>query len=148
MKRKRRQPSLAARADILSKIARDSGLAWRLLRDPRVPKWLRMFIPGAVIAYVILPVDLIPDFVPVIGQADDLTAVLLGMAALVRLSPREAVVAHREALSGKTLWKVAHTKILRKDGHAQPGTDGSRGFDVQRQPSMSVAVRNLARRRR
>lgn len=148
MKGRRRKATLAARMATLSEIARNSGLAWRLLWDPRVPKMLKLLIPGAIAAYIILPVDLIPDFVPVLGQVDDLTTVLMGITALVRLSPKEAVTEHREAMSGKMLWRLVHTQFLRKGGQLQQDAGRTGVACVQRQPSMSVAVRNLARHRR
>ena len=46
-------------------------LGYRLLRDPRVPTKHKAFL-GAALAYIVAPVDLIPDFIPFIGQADDL----------------------------------------------------------------------------
>jgi len=45
-------------------------LVRRLLRDPRVPRWRKLSL-GLLVAYLACPVDLIPDFLPVIGQLDD-----------------------------------------------------------------------------
>ena len=55
----------------------------RLLRDPRVPRRSKMFV-AALIPYLALPFDLIPDFIPVAGQADDAILVALLLRILVK----------------------------------------------------------------
>lgn len=57
-------------------------------RDPRVPWYARWFV-AAVVAYALSPIDLIPDFVPVLGYLDDLILVPLGIVLALRLVPRE-----------------------------------------------------------
>ncbi len=59
---------------------------WFAARDPRVP-WYAKAMAGAVAAYALSPIDLIPDFIPVIGYLDDLIIVPLGIAVVVRLIP-------------------------------------------------------------
>src|SRR5688572_28611749 len=56
-------------------------------RDPRVPWYARLFV-AAVVAYALSPIDLIPDFVPMLGYLDDLILVPLGLALALRLVPR------------------------------------------------------------
>jgi uncharacterized membrane protein YkvA (DUF1232 family) len=73
-------------------------LCWRLWRDRRVPKHLKAMIVVTLL-YVLSPVDLIPGFlVPVIGQLDDVTLVLLASYLFVRWSPQEVVHEHLSAL--------------------------------------------------
>jgi uncharacterized membrane protein YkvA (DUF1232 family) len=55
-------------------------------RDPRVP-WYAKAVAGAVVAYALSPVDLIPDFIPVIGYLDDVVLVPLGIRLAIRLTP-------------------------------------------------------------
>jgi uncharacterized membrane protein YkvA (DUF1232 family) len=55
----------------------------RLLRDPRVPR-ARKWLIGAVLAYLALPLDLIPDVIPVAGQLDDAILVALVVRGVVR----------------------------------------------------------------
>ncbi|MFN8637685.1 MAG: YkvA family protein [Chloroflexota bacterium] len=55
-------------------------------RDPRVPWYARLFVAG-VVAYALSPIDLIPDFVPVLGYLDDLILVPLGLALALRMVP-------------------------------------------------------------
>ena len=62
-------------------------LVWSLLREGRVPLWLRAVIP-ALIVYLVLPIDLIPDFIPVVGHLDDLLIVILAIGTLIRFTPR------------------------------------------------------------
>ncbi len=60
---------------------------WKLFKHPDTPrsaKWVAIF----VLAYALSPIDLIPDFIPVLGQLDDLILVPLGVALAVRLTPR------------------------------------------------------------
>ncbi len=55
-------------------------------RDPRTPWYARLLV-AAVVAYALSPIDLIPDFVPVIGYLDDLLLIPLGLALAIRLIP-------------------------------------------------------------
>ena len=77
-------------------------LTWRLLRDPRVPLWAKA-IPLVVIAYVVSPLDFIPDFIIGLGQLDDLAIVLGGMRLFEAVVPHDIVEQHRAELSGKPL---------------------------------------------
>ena len=66
------------------------------LRDPRVP-WYAKAIGAAVVAYALSPIDLIPDFVPVLGYLDDLVLVPLGLLLILRLIPPDILAQHRDA---------------------------------------------------
>lgn len=66
-------------------------------RDRRVP-WYGKLLAGAVVAYAFSPIDLIPDFVPLLGALDDLVVVPLGLAIALRLIPPE-VMAECRALA-------------------------------------------------
>jgi len=59
---------------------------WKLFRHPATPWWVKA-IAVAVVAYAVSPIDLIPDFIPVLGQLDDLLLLPLGVALAVRLTP-------------------------------------------------------------
>ncbi len=61
---------------------------WLAARDPRVP-WLAKAVAGAVAAYALSPMDLIPDFIPVLGYVDDLVIVPIGILLAVKLVPRD-----------------------------------------------------------
>ena len=64
-------------------------------RDPRVP-WYAKALAAAVAAYALSPIDLIPDFVPVLGQIDDLILVPIGIWAVVKLIPAPVMADLRE----------------------------------------------------
>lgn len=67
-------------------IKRDVVALWIAARDPRVP-WLAKLAAGCVAAYALSPIDLIPDFIPVLGYLDDIVLVPLGIMLAVRLIP-------------------------------------------------------------
>jgi uncharacterized membrane protein YkvA (DUF1232 family) len=67
-------------------IKRDVVALWIAARDRRTPA-LAKLVAGAVAAYALSPIDLIPDFIPVLGYLDDLVIVPLGILLAVRLIP-------------------------------------------------------------
>lgn len=64
-------------------------------RDPRTP-WPVRLLALCVAAYALSPIDLIPDFIPVLGYLDDLILVPLGLVLVLRLVPPEVMEAARE----------------------------------------------------
>ena len=81
---------------------------WKLFKHPQAPRAAK-WVAFAVIAYAVSPIDLIPDFIPVLGQLDDLIIVPLGVALVVRLTPKplwQALLLEAEASSQKlpALW--------------------------------------------
>ena len=66
------------------------------VRDPRVP-WYAKAVGACVVAYALSPIDLIPDFVPVLGYLDDLVLVPLGLLLVLRLIPADILAEHRVA---------------------------------------------------
>ncbi len=75
-------------------IKRDVLALYLAARDPRVP-WYAKAVALAVAAYALSPIDLIPDFVPVLGYLDDLIIVPLGILLAVRLIPPAILTEHR-----------------------------------------------------
>jgi uncharacterized membrane protein YkvA (DUF1232 family) len=65
-------------------------LALALMRDRRIPLAVRAIPPGLVL-YLLMPVDLIPDFIPVVGYLDDLLILLVGIGLLMRITPRHVL---------------------------------------------------------
>jgi uncharacterized membrane protein YkvA (DUF1232 family) len=63
-------------------------LVWGIARDRRTPVHLKALLVGAL-AYLILPIDLIPDALPIVGQADDLTVLLLVLDLVIANAPPE-----------------------------------------------------------
>lgn len=60
-------------------------------RDPRTP-WYAKVVAGGVVAYALSPIDLIPDFIPLLGYLDDLIIVPLGIALAVKMIPNAVLV--------------------------------------------------------
>ena len=79
------------KAGVLTEIMRNAQLAWHLLVDRRVGLLLKLIIPGLMLGYLIFPVDLLPDFIPVLGQLDDLAILALGIKLFIELSPKDIV---------------------------------------------------------
>jgi uncharacterized membrane protein YkvA (DUF1232 family) len=77
------------------KIKRDVVALWIAARDPRVP-WYAKATAGAIAAYALSPVDLIPDFIPIIGYLDDLLILPVGIMIAVKLVPADLMREFRE----------------------------------------------------
>lgn len=75
-------------------------LSYRLFLDQRVPLWTKI-IPVLTIVYLLSPLDLIPDFLLVIGQLDDLFVLSSGLRLFEQLAPPHVVAEHREALEAQ-----------------------------------------------
>ena len=81
-------PSLAQRMRI------DVHAAWLAARDPRCP-WYARAVGLLVTAYALSPIDLIPDFIPVLGLLDDALLIPLGIWLFVKLLPEGLFAEHR-----------------------------------------------------
>ena len=68
-------------------------VVWGIARDPRTPIGLKGMLIAAL-AYVALPIDLIPDAIPILGQADDLTVLLLVLDTFIQNAPPEVRAEH------------------------------------------------------
>ena len=75
-------------------IARDVAALALAARDPRVP-WYAEAAAAALVAYTLSPIDLIPDFIPLLGYLDELVIVPLGIVLIVRLIPDPLMVEFR-----------------------------------------------------
>jgi len=76
-------------------IKRDVLALWLAARDPRTP-WYAKAVAASVAAYALSPIDLIPDFVPVLGYIDDLIIVPLGIMLAIKLIPGALMVEFRQ----------------------------------------------------
>src|ERR1700749_3988300 len=97
-----------------SALKRDVHAIYLAARDPRVP-WYAKLIAVAVAGYALSPIDLIPDFIPVLGYVDDLIIVPLGIWLVLSLIPEEVMIACRaradEAVTGPH-GKIAAVAII------------------------------------
>lgn len=75
-------------------LKRQTLVVYYAARDPRTPWYVRA-LAFAVAAYALSPIDLIPDFIPLLGYLDDLVIVPLGLMLVLRLTPREVLAASR-----------------------------------------------------
>lgn len=83
-------PSLAHR------VRTEAHAVWLAIRDPRTPMAARI-VGILVAAYALSPIDLIPDFIPVLGLVDDAILIPLGVWLFERLIPTEQFAEHRAA---------------------------------------------------
>lgn len=89
-------------------IRRDTYTLYLACRDPRTP-WYVKLLAGGIVAYALSPIDLIPDFIPVLGYLDDLVLLPLGIVLAVKLIPEPVLVecrakaqAHSERPTSRT----------------------------------------------
>lgn len=89
---------------VLGRLPAYSRLAWALVRDPRVAPAPKALVFGGV-AYLLSPLDLIPGFIPLLGQLDDLAVALWSLRTALRAAPTEVAEGHlaRQGLSWEVL---------------------------------------------
>jgi len=78
---------------LVLKLPTYARVVWGILRDPRTPIGLKGLL-AAALAYVVFPVDLIPDAIPILGQADDLTVLLLVLDLFIQNAPADVRAEH------------------------------------------------------
>ncbi|MEX2598050.1 MAG: DUF1232 domain-containing protein [Dehalococcoidia bacterium] len=94
---------LIARLRAFTRRIKQELLVWRLvLKDARTP-WYAKALLWFGIAYALMPFDLIPDFLPVLGFLDDVLLVGVPIALAIRLIPKEIIEQHRESITPTTL---------------------------------------------
>jgi uncharacterized membrane protein YkvA (DUF1232 family) len=76
------------------RITRDVHAVYLAGRDARVP-WYAKALALAIAAYAFSPIDLIPDFIPILGLADELVLLPLGIMLVVRMIPPDVMMQHR-----------------------------------------------------
>lgn len=91
-------------------LKRDVIALWLAARDPRVPLTAKL-VAGAVAAYALSPVDLIPDFIPILGYLDDLILVPFGIVLAIRLIPDELMSEFRLAAEQRSTRPVSRTGL-------------------------------------
>jgi len=92
-------------------IKRDVRALYLSARDPRVP-WYAKAVALAVAAYALSPIDLIPDFIPVLGYLDDIILVPLGILLAVRLIPPDILAENRAVALDTPLQKSKGAAIV------------------------------------
>ena len=90
---------------------RDVHAIYRAARDPRVP-WYVKALAFCVAGYALSPIDLIPDFVPVLGYVDDLIIVPLGILIVLKLIPPDIIAEHRALAAAAQGRPVSHAAAI------------------------------------
>lgn len=83
---------------LLARFQRDLRLYRNILADRRT-SWMARILLGAAVAYALSPIDLIPDFIPVVGHLDDVIIVPLLIYLALRTIPQALIEEHRRALA-------------------------------------------------
>lgn len=73
-------------------------------KDPRFPRYAKLLI-ACVIGYVFSPIDLIPDSIPILGYADDLILVPIGITFVIRMIPPAVLADCQEKAHTAMTWK-------------------------------------------
>ncbi len=81
-------------------LKRETYALYLAYRDPRVPWYARLFAAG-VVAYAFSPLDLIPDFIPILGYLDDLVLVPLGISFALKMIPPQVMADSRRLAEEK-----------------------------------------------
>jgi uncharacterized membrane protein YkvA (DUF1232 family) len=90
---------ILARFRLVRLLLRNGRLAWRLLQDGRTPLKAKLIL-GAALLYLVSPVNLLTEWVPILGQLDDIAVVTLGLELFFRNVP-EWLKAEHEAAMGR-----------------------------------------------
>jgi uncharacterized membrane protein YkvA (DUF1232 family) len=107
-----RLSSWFVRPSLMGALFAELRLAWRLMREPRVPR-LAKAVPMLALLYVLSPVDFIPDILPVLGQIDDLGILIMSAKLFLRLCPPAATAFHAAAItSGRRYAPMAPTDVV------------------------------------
>ena len=93
-----RLSSWFVRPSLMGALFADLRLAWRLMREPRVPA-IAKAIPALAALYVVSPLDFVPDMLPVLGQMDDLGILILSVKVFLRLCPQAPAAFHTAAIA-------------------------------------------------
>jgi uncharacterized membrane protein YkvA (DUF1232 family) len=91
----------ARMARMIWKLPMYARVIWGLVRDPRTPIHLKGLLAAALV-YLVMPFDLIPDAIPIIGQADDLTVLMLVLDLFIANAPAEVRKDHLERAKNGT----------------------------------------------
>ena len=93
---------------IFRELIQQVKLAYHLMLDPRVNS-LTKLIPVAALAYLVLPTDIAPDFIPVLGQLDDVAILLFGLRMFFEFAPPGVVEEHLKQLVARVRgdWTVS-----------------------------------------
>ena len=120
-KTKQLQTLFPAVADHIMIVPRFVRLLLSLFRDARVPRFLKILTAGAIV-YVILPLDILPDFVPVAGWLDELVVIFLILIQYMRFCPPEVFKEHWDDTMGESF--TLETDLIKTVARLEPLVGG------------------------
>jgi uncharacterized membrane protein YkvA (DUF1232 family) len=104
-------------AKVMLQLPAYARLVWGLARDPRTPLGLKALLAGAL-TYVLTPVDFMPDVIPIIGVADDLTVLLLVLDVFISNAPAAVRDEHlQRAAMGQAVLDADLARVRSLLGH-------------------------------
>ena len=113
---KKKRPFIEIWKQRAQELKKDTYALFLAYKDPRTPWYAKVFT-GLVVAYAFSPIDLIPDFIPVLGYLDDLILIPLGMRAAIKMIPPEVMAdcrakAQADMVKGKPINWIAAVVIV------------------------------------
>jgi uncharacterized membrane protein YkvA (DUF1232 family) len=108
--------ALGAWKDKARKLETEVYVLYLAVKDPRTPWYARAFV-AVIVAYILSPVDLIPDFIPVLGYLDDLLILPAGIYLTLKMVPRDVMEEHRMKavklpIAGRSRWIAAAIIVI------------------------------------
>ena len=85
---------------VFARFQRELLLYRNILADPRTPR-LTKFLLGSAVAYTVTPIDLIPDFIPIIGHVDDVIIIPTLVYVALKTIPKNLLEEHRQAIDAR-----------------------------------------------
>ena len=119
----KRPRNMGEAIEVARKLPTYARLIWGLARDPRVPTQQKLVL-GGIAAYLAFPIDIIPDFIPVIGELDDLAVLIFGLDWFIRNAPADVVEEHMARIA-------EHDDVLSKDLGAAGSMLGDRAAELR-----------------
>jgi uncharacterized membrane protein YkvA (DUF1232 family) len=83
-------PSIEDLKKLIHRLKGETFALYLAARHPDTPWYAKVFVAG-IVAYALCPIDLIPDFIPVLGYLDDLVLIPLGIAVAIKMIPPEVL---------------------------------------------------------
>ena len=100
--------------NMIQEVVQQGKLTWNLLMDPRVPL-LTKAIPIAAVAYLLMPIDVVPDVLLGLGQLDDVAIMLMGLRMFLEFAPADVVREHLRRIASQGHWSVEESDKKNKD---------------------------------
>ena len=119
----KRPRNMGEAIDVARKLPTYARLVWGLARDPRVPTQQKLVL-GGIAAYLAFPIDVIPDFIPVLGELDDLAVLIFGLDWFIRNAPADVVEENMSRIA-------QHDDILSKDLEKASSVLQDRGAELR-----------------